>query len=293
MLYKNLCIGLLLVFTMVVNSQISSLELPKGEDKIKISTVTPIVSIYVDKNNHVYLEKEPIKICDIGKNLSYIRYKLPIEVQTRIKLFLYIDKNSDYNTLDDIRTQLASAHFSRLYYKTNSIEDKDVLKGISWTNQQSFHHFSMPEKVLTKKQMEKNERLNDSLNKIFGDIPLPPPPPPPASWFWESQHIIYSDSKDAIEEALESKTYSCVELTNDGYKMDNGIIKFKEKDKLKNLFYSVDIVFVTFNEDLKYSNYLNAIKNYKDFENTERGYFFELSKEIVEIHKLAEIELCN
>ncbi len=282
-----------LLFTTVLNAQVSSIELPEGEDEIKINRFTPLLSIYVDENNEVYLEKEPIRVFDLAKELSYLRYKMPFEVQMRIKVFLYVDNNSSYSVIDEIKSQLASAYFERLYYKTNSIEDKDILKGISWTNHQSFYHLKMPNKILTKKEQERNKRYNDSLGKLGGFDGIPPPPPPQPNWFFDSQYIIYSDSKAAIEEALEGKKYSCVTLTNVGFEKDNEIIKFDDKEKLETLFYSQDIVFVRFSENLKYSNYISAIKDYKNLEIKKRGYFFELSSEIEKIHEKSDIKLCN
>ncbi|WP_296386691.1 hypothetical protein [Winogradskyella sp.] len=280
-----------LLFSWVINAQIDTIDLPEGDDDIKINTTTLFFSIYVDNQSNVFLDKDSINVYNIAKRLSYLRYKLPEHFKMRVKINLYVDKKADYYIVDIIKTQLASAYFERLYYKTNSIEDADVLKGISWTNHQSFYHLERPKKILTKKQQEKNRRFNDSINRGFGDIP--PPPAPPTSWFFDSQHIIYSDSKDAIEEALEGRTFSCITLTNKGYMKNDKIIKFKNKEKVESLFYSQDIVFVKFSDDLVYGNYLDAIKYYKDLDNKKKGYFIELSSEIEMIHKKSDIQLSN
>ncbi len=179
MIYKNYCFGFLLVFTVILNSQVPSIELPKGDNEIKINRFTPVISIYVDKKNDVYLEKEPINVCDVAKELSYTRYKMLSHAQMSLKIFLYVDRSADYSVVDEIKTHLASAYFEKLCYKTISIEDKDVLRGVSWTNHKSFYHLNRPEKVLTKKEKEKNKRYNDSLRRTSGFEDIPPPPPPP------------------------------------------------------------------------------------------------------------------
>lgn len=280
-----------LFFSLIINAQIESINLPKGNVEIKVNHFSPIISIYVDSTNSVYLEKELIKVYDISKELLYIRYKMPFEAQMTIKIFLYVDNNADYSTVDEIKTQLASAYYERVYYKTNSIEDKDILKGISWTNHQSFFHLNRPEIVLTKKEYESQKRLNDSINEEFADIPAPPAPP--SNWFFYSQHIIYSDSQNAIDEALEDKIYTCVTLTNEGYKSGNDILTFDKKEKVEDLFSYNDIVFVKFSQDLKYENYFKAVRQYKELDNKRKGFFFELSHEITAIHKKSNIKLCN
>ncbi len=280
-----------LFFSLITNAQIESISLPKGNVEIKVNHFSPIISIYVDSTNSVYLEKELIKVYDISKELLYIRYKMPFEAQMTIKIFLYVDNNADYSTVDEIKTQLASAYYERVYYKTNSIEDKDILKGMSWTNHQSFFHLNKPEKVLTKKEHESQKRLNDSINEEFADIPAPPAPP--SNWFFDSQHIIYSDSQNAIDEALEDKIYTCVTLTNEGYKSGNDILTFDKKEKVEHLFSYNDIVFVKFSQDLKYENYFKAVSQYKELDNNRKGFFFELSHEITAIHKKSNIKLCN
>ncbi|MCA0133653.1 ExbD/TolR family protein [Winogradskyella alexanderae] len=276
-----------------LDAQIKSINLPLGDDEIKISRIVPIVSIYVDSKDRVYIEYEPVNTSSIAKKLTYTRFKLPRDIQRQIKIFLYIDNKANYKIVDEIKSQLASAYFERIYYKTNSIEDKDILVGLSWTNYYSFYHLEFPQKILTKKQKERNKRFNDSLQKAIGmDFFPPPPPPPPASWFFESRQIIYSDSKNAIEEVLENKDYSCYTLTNKGFKRGDEIIKFKNKDKVDELFHSYDVVFIKFSKDLKYENYFHAIELYKNLKTDKKGYFFELSHEINEIHSNSNINLC-
>jgi hypothetical protein len=84
---------------------------------------------------------------------------------SRIKVYLYKDKSVNYTIVDKIKTQLASTDFYQIDYKTNSILDKDVLKGVSRTNHNDFFKIERLQKVLTDKQIEKNRRFNDSLKK--------------------------------------------------------------------------------------------------------------------------------
>ncbi|MBV7269345.1 hypothetical protein [Winogradskyella luteola] len=204
-----------------------------------------------------------------------------------------MDKNANYSTLDIIKTQLASVHFKQLYYKTNTIEDKDILRGMSWINYQSFFKFKRLEKVLTDKEIENNNRLNDSLRKLGELNVIPPPPPPMPNWYFDNLHKIYSDNQEAIDEALEEQSYTCTLLTNEGFMTDTDIVTMENTEKLQELFSSFNIVFVKFDKDLIYSNYFKAIKAFKEIDTTNRGFLVELSNEIVEIHKTSEINLCN
>ena len=151
-----------------VNAQIETIKLLENNKIIKINKkFTPVYSIYVDKNNSVFFDKRPIQVHEIAKKLSYYRYKLPFEYQTRIKVILYIDKGLKYSILDKIKTELANCYLYNIAYKTNSIEDEeDSLRGINMYNHQSFYHLKLLNKHLTKEKEAKNKRFNDSLFSI-------------------------------------------------------------------------------------------------------------------------------
>ncbi|WP_299891557.1 biopolymer transporter ExbD [uncultured Lacinutrix sp.] len=273
----------------------NNINLPKGIEKIKVNSATPFYSIYVDKNEKVYLEKEEINIYNIAKILSYNKSKLPEELRFRVRIHLYIDQQVNYNIVDEIKTQLASIYLYNIYYKTNSIDDKDILFGIGYRNHNSFFHFANLKPITTKKQEKINKRYLDSLkvsrkgkdNEFF----MSPPPPPPNHWSIEFIYRIYSNQQEVIDEVLSDKKSTNIEITNDGLRVNKEFIKFKEYDKLSSLFYNNDVLFVKFNKKLKYSNYFKMVRFYNNLKRTERALLIELSKEIIEIHKKAKIKI--
>ncbi len=145
--------GLIYLFCISLNAQIQSIKLPKGDDVITISknNITPIYSIYVDKNKTIYLEKEKVELADLAKTLAYNRSQLDEWLKLQVKIFLYVDQSIKYSVLDKIKTELASANFYNLVFKTNTINDNNVLSGFSYRNHQSFFHIEEIKKVLTKK----------------------------------------------------------------------------------------------------------------------------------------------
>lgn len=281
-----------LISSVFVKAQVKSINLPSGDGKIILNSTTPVYSIYIDKKNRFYLDKEPIDVYAIAKKISYARYKLEEWAKQRSEVHLYIDKRVDYSLVDLIKTELSSANFNKIIYRT--ISTKDIPSGTYKTNHQSFFKYQRLQKVLSDKQIKKNKKFNDSLRNVFGESKIIPPPPPPiANWFFENQHKIYSDNQEAIDEALENKTYKCVLLTNKGLKTDSEIIDLNNIDNLKELFSSVDAIFVKFAADLSYSNYFQTIVRYQEIDYSERAYFVELSSEINKIHKKSNITLCD
>ncbi|MEO1029906.1 MAG: biopolymer transporter ExbD [Bacteroidota bacterium] len=285
----------LLLGPMISLAQVDSIRLPKGDETIKLRNTTPLFSIYVDADNNVYFEKEPIVMHKIVKKLAYTRYKLPEHLKPHATIFLYIDEQTAYTTVDEIKTQLASAYFDRIYLKTNSIADKDILKGFSVRRHPSFFTFHFLHKVPTDKEIERSKRINDSLRKVgYSDLEvIPPPPLPPGGWYEYNIHKIYSDNQDAIDEALDSQSYTCAVLTNEGFRTDSGLISLDDTEGLEALFRPGTIIFVRFDKALTYGNYFKASQHYRHMDVKNRGYFVELSHEIVDIHKRSQITLCD
>ena len=295
-------LSLIYIFFLLSNlkAQIGSIELPKGNEKIKINYTTPIVSIYVDKKNTVYLEKEQVEISDLGKHLNYIRYKLPLEHKVFIKIFLYIDEKVSYKIIDKIKTEIASVYMYNIYYKTGSIEDKDLLNGLGFINHQSFFKHQLIERKITKKQKEENKRYNDSMRGIREEMGMdifPPPPPPPMHWTAEFKHKLYSDQQEIIDEVLEGRSYLCISIGNNGIKVEKELIDFDDLEDIEKVFLNNDVLLVNFDDNLDYKNYFKMINIVRKLErkNKERHIplFAEISLEIRGIHQKAGIKLCN
>jgi len=288
----------LFLLTFNLKAQIGNIELPSGNEQIKINHTTPIISIYVDKENAVYLEKESVEISELGKRLNYIRYKLPLEHMVFVKVFLYIDKKVPYKIIDKIKTEIASVYIYNLYYKTGSVEDKDLLKGLGFRNHQSFFRHQHIEKKITKKQEQEIKRYKDSIRKTENNfIQLPPPPPPPMSWTAEFSYKLYSDQQEIIDEILEEKSYSCISITNNGIKVEKEFIGFDNLEDIERIFLNNDVLLVNFDENLVYQNYFKMISIVRKFERKNKNkhipLYAEMSTEIREIHKKANIKLCD
>lgn len=278
--------------------QIDKIIMPKGNEQLDIKRLTAFYSIYVDKNESVFFEKEPIKIHDIGKLLTYKTYKLPDWDVNHLQIHLYIDKEVNYDLVDKIKTEIASANLNKVVYKTNSVEDKDILNGIFWKNHQSFFKIAKIKKRLTYKEKERNKRYNDSLikyqNSNENPFPLPPPPLPP-HWSLEFENKLYSDQQNVIDEILNERKYKCVTITNMGLKVNSENIPIEEKIKIEHLFLENEALLISFDEKLSYFNYLNMIRIFKEMTKNNKGKAstFELSSEIKMIYKKAGIELCD
>lgn len=210
----KITIGMIWFCVFVLNAQIQSIQLPKGEDVISISktNITPIYSLYIDKQETIYLEDEAVALSDLAKTLAYNRSQLEEMQKHQVKIFLYIDQSVKYTIVDKIKTELASANFYNLVFKTNTIKDKDIVSGFSVRNHQSFFHLEDLKKGLTKKEEAKNKRYNDSIAKLSKDdsdsfLMFPPPPPPPVDEMFALGYRVYTNQQEVVDEVLEGKSY--------------------------------------------------------------------------------------
>jgi biopolymer transport protein ExbD len=88
-------------------AQKSSINLPEGDEEIKITTTVPIFSIYITDKGKVFLEDQEIVKYTLDTQLKYISSKLPEKLKFRKKIFLYIDKGVSYEVVDVVKTELA------------------------------------------------------------------------------------------------------------------------------------------------------------------------------------------
>ncbi|WP_292947336.1 biopolymer transporter ExbD [Olleya sp. UBA1516] len=296
----KITISIMLFSVFGLNAQIQSIQLPKGEDVISISktSITPIYSLYVDKHESIYLEDEAIALSDLAKTLSYNRSQLEEMQKHQVKIFLYIDQSVKYTIVDKIKTELASANFYNLVFKTNTIKDKDIVSGFSVRNHQSFFHLEEIKKVLTKKEEAKNKRYNDSIAKLSKDdsdsfLMFPPPPPPPVDEMFALGYRVYTNQQEIIDEVLQGKTYNKLVLSDSGLKYGKNIIKITDNAQFIETLNAKDFAFISFDPALTYSNYFKFITLHRQL--SKKGWvtkpYLELSNEIIRIHKKANIKL--
>lgn len=277
---------LILFYSILSNAQKQKINLPKGEEIIKVNSAIKFFSLYVFKDNSMILENEPISLGELGKISLYYKSKTQIEFQPFVRIHLYIDKDVNYNFVDKIKTQLASAGFYYIYHKLNSTQDKDIMSGIGFPNYQSFFKLKPIEKVLSNSQKRKNESLKEPKDEIMMI------PPPPFHWSVYFKEKLYSDNPEAIKEILNERSYKCVEVTNKGFKLDNKEYSFSKPEKIKSKLKTKEVLILTHSKNLKYINYIKAIRTIKSLKlySTE---VVELSEEIIKIHKLSNIRICN
>ena len=123
------------------------------------------------------------------------------------------------------------------------------------------------------------------------------PPPPPLHWAWDFMERLYTDQQEIIDEILADRRFSCIRITNHGIKIDKMILSFSELPEIEKLFLSNEVLLVNFDEDLVYENYFKMISILRDFERKNKNkhipLFAEISSEIEEIHKKANVKICN
>lgn len=280
-------------------SQKEKIKLPKGDREIKISKsrITPIVSIYIDKNETIFFENEKVTIEDISRLFLLYKYSLNEEDKMFIKIFLYLDERISYEIVDRIKTRLANAYGMHIIYKTNSIEDKNILKGIYFRCHPSIYRFKEIEKQITKKEAQENEKLLESIDDNMSMSMIPPPPP--IYWAYDIMYRIYSLEQNVINESLNDKNYQCANLSDNGIEFGAEIISLNNKEEIKKILSDTDLIMLKFDSNLKYATYFEFLQTYKAIEsanqseNKSTAFIIELSSELLDAYRRKEINFCN
>lgn len=282
-------------------AQISSIELPEGKKEIKVNQTTAIFSIYITENGDIFLEDEEVELHTLGSKLQYVSSKLPEIVAFRKKLFLFIDNNAEYIIVDAVKTQLAQAKVQFIYYKTETIEDKDFLKGESAFNYASIIKYEDVDIAVTQREKSEMKMRMDSLKSEFpNNMPAPPPPPAPPVTSLTFYPNFYSDRQEVIEEVLIDRLYKCLKISDKKLTLDESkVIKIDELNSLKEELIGLDFLILRFDENLTFKTYFNVLKFLKKEamslyeENDKSFHVIEISKELSDIYKLNKISLCN
>lgn len=290
---KIICIAFCFLFVSISNAQVKSIELPEGEQEVKITRVTPVLSFYIDKFENIYLEKEPINLNDIGLKLDQAIKTIPEQNRLRTVIFLYIDKQTPYSTVDKLKTEIASLEVRKIVYKTGPIEDKDFFKGVYWKNYPQYNAMKMSEEST----VEIPTFTPISKSSPTKNIPLPPPPPP-LHWTYLLEKDIYSNQKQVIDKALLDRKISCITATNKGILYNSELIQLENNEALLELFKSLNVLFLDFDKDLSYNSYIETLKSFKGIyklleRSKKKAFLVELSSQIKTIHNESEIDFCE
>ncbi|WP_299212662.1 biopolymer transporter ExbD [uncultured Dokdonia sp.] len=288
---KIICIAFCFFCVSIFNAQVKSIELPEGEQEVKITRVTPVLSFYIDKLENIYLEKERITLNNIALKLDQAIKTIPEQNRLRTVIFLYIDKQTPYSTVDKLKTEIASLDVRKIVYKMGSIEDKDFLKGIYWKNYPKYN---------AKKMSEESTAEIPTFVPMAKSISTKKTPPslPPLHWTYLLEKDMYSNQKQSIDKALSDRTISCITATNKGIVYNSELIRLEDNEALLELFTSYNALFIDFDEDLSYDSYIETVKSFKEIyklleRSKKKAFVVELSSQIKAIHNESKINFCK
>lgn len=235
---------ILLVFQ-ISHSQ-TNLDLPISDYEIDYKYLTPISSIYVYDNGEIYLEKEIVKISELGKILFKTKSQFPFENQNSIQVHLLADKSTDFKVIDSIKTQISSARLN-LYYRTNDIDD--ITKGINWRNHSSLNYIELPEENSTN---DENDIIID-LDFIITPIEI------------QINEDLYNQNFDNVENILNSIKYANIRYLDNNYiKINSTEVKIKDQSKILEIISDFDVLFIRFQNKMTYNEYIETITTFKD-----------------------------
>src|SRR5690606_1458520 len=292
---KNLILLFLLIG--IETSAQLKIDLSDSEKKIKYKSVSTISSIYVLKDNTILLEKDTVFVYNIGKLISLDYFKAPTDVKMYYQVHLFADKSANYSLIDEIKTQLSSVYtINRIYYQMGILED--ITSGFAMDLHPSFFKLQPIEEKLTKVEQRISDSINSNLH--FDDFSIPPPPSPAGYELFLIKEKIYSIQKEVINEVLVDNNYTCITVTNEGVKFNNNKIeKFSNTDLFKKVLLENDLIFVRFDKELKYNQYIiylnHLMKLSKECYETNNKYpqTIDLSFEILKLHQENNIIICE
>lgn len=276
----------------ICSGQTSDLELPVYNGEYR-SVSTPYYPIYILKSEEIILFNDTISPADLSKALykgipKYGSYFMIHQAQVH----LIVDKDVAYETVDMVKSQIASTAASRLYFYYRASDEKRIssrVKAIRNPNHSSFFKLNIRDHMLTRSDL----RRRDSIKKtIESELPVPPKPYQ-INTIRTIEQAIYSVQQNAIDEVLNAKNCISFTLKPDGLYLGAGNrMVLLEAEAIFDLFSKYDLVLLKFDKDLLYQDYFNyliALEVIQDRLN--KVDIIELSKEITEIHKDTGIRL--
>jgi len=133
-------IAFIFTFLLLINpsfAQLKDIKLPESEGfeiKYPKNTVTPILSVYVNKKGEVFLENIKLdSLPQLGNNIIDHRSKLDPSQIPFLRIFLHADSGLNYIVINRVKSELSSSYVGDLFYRTNHIED--ITQGLGLKNQ--------------------------------------------------------------------------------------------------------------------------------------------------------------
>ncbi|KJD31326.1 hypothetical protein PW52_16725 [Tamlana sedimentorum] len=242
------------------------IKLPKGGKKIEIKSLTNLYSLYITKNQEVYNDDKKLEYFqDINYTLLDQKNKIP-EPWIAQKVLLYADAHTKYKFIDKIKSHITST-FS-LFYMTDNIYD---LIATSFR----FNNFSKKSFLLEEINSLQEEELieSSSITMDISDFANP--------WWVELERDLYSDNKEVIQGAINQHNHTLITVS------PNKALKHKDlllnDNNLKALIKSNKVLYLDFDDNTYYEDYLDAIQKIKKHQialekkQEEKAYVIEVS----------------
>lgn len=242
-------------------AQKNTIQLPFSNFELKYRSTTPILGVYIDKKNTIYLENKKIKLKDLGSALFEIKSKHTTDFSAIMNVHLYADKRCKYKIIDKVKSQISSARL-HLLYRTNDFIN--VKKGIKWSLHGALEYIQPLNQ-------------NNSPSSDFFDIPG-------FIWYTQLEMDLYAKNFSKANLELEKRSSTYVEVLKNKFKIGNKCIKFSEIDKLINLYKNNEVLFIGFHKRAKYKDYIKAISAFKQaFNKIQRERLFPMNNALIEI----------
>jgi hypothetical protein len=275
----------------------NQISLPKIEKNNYRVYGMPYHSITISHDNIITFDKDTVKVNEIKERLldkyknSDFDYTVTFGESKNIHLF--IDVNSKFNFFDKVFTEISSTVNPVVILRgnfENTTNSYDII-GLKTKLAPSFYKFSAPKYQFTNQEIEEANIKTQNSQDDF-------PPIPKISRFpiKNLTTAIYSIQQEIIDEQLINKKIECIKVTNEGLIVKDRKISFENREFWTGLESNFNVVFITFEEDLLYSNYIEYIKTRPinfNLINTSNIELVELSSQILEIHKRAKIKICD
>lgn len=304
-MFNKILVFLFCFFTTYVVGQENEITLPSVDVKLG-SYGSPYFSIYIDKIGNVFFEKDKIDINEVSQRLyeGYHDSDYPYGPSSLMpySVHIFADKEAKFSVIDSVRTEISKTSASKyLIYRSNLKQENTYdIKGIKIKSPMSFYRLSPPLIMITKKHKRELDSINKieqsenpeiiSLDKALNTLSM-------GLIASSIERAIYSIQQDVIDEALLSKKYKCINVTNQNIISDRSVY-FNDIEKMKNVVNENDIVFLDYDKNLKYGEYIHFIEKFQkinpNFKNSVyKANIIELSYQIQSLHKKAKIKLCN
>ncbi|MFY0629862.1 MAG: hypothetical protein JXR05_05735 [Flavobacteriaceae bacterium] len=272
---------LFLILTSFCFSQQKDIKLPKSEGfeiKYPKNTITPILSVYINKKEEVFLEDIKIdSLPELGNYIIEHRSKLDPSLVPFVLMFLHADSELKYSIIDKIKSELSSAYVWRVFYRTNHIED--ITQGVGLRNQAALSYRKSAIKIDT---LDSNVEFIEVID-LIKKHPIE-----------ELRDDLYALNFELVKTKLSKYKYKKMEFFSENeLKIGDKLIKLSNEEEIFNELKDLDVYFISSNKELKYGDYLKTISTItKLYRAKKRSIpYIELSFELIRILKKKGITL--